>query len=218
MLQIKIEWEDEPRVQDPLLRATWARIEVHVRHEERDLCLTDCLGRRSRSLRQGVYGSAFPLAQWVVQHWWPLLWEPLHTDSSFMGGRARSSDTTLVRWIQRHNLLAAREGFALPDLTLYRDASFTVLRCIPDPSDVDSPYPVRFVTDAEIRLPLTAVHDGLKELIAVIADRIRDQIRDSAEAQEFLNDWEAVQDSARMSSACAWRPQRWGSIPTTPAS
>jgi hypothetical protein len=80
MLHFKIEWEDGPRVQDRLLRATWARLEIHARDGGRDVCLTDCVGKRSLSLRHGVYGSAFPLARWVVENWWPLLGESLRTE------------------------------------------------------------------------------------------------------------------------------------------
>src|SRR6266581_6011022 len=136
MLQFKIEWEDQPRIQDRLLRATWSRLEIHFRDGGRNVCFTDCVGRRSQSLRQGVYGAAFPLARWVVENWWPILWESLNAEQ-FRGGRAHAGDPELHPWLRKHNLLAAREGFALPDLTLYRDGSFAVLRCMPDPSHTE---------------------------------------------------------------------------------
>ncbi len=200
MLQFKLEWEEEPRVRDPLLRATWARLELHVRSDGADVCLSECLGRQSRSLRQGVYGSAFPLARWVVENWWPLLHESLRTDR-FRGGRALAGDPTLRPWVQRHSLLAAREGFALPDLTLYRDGTFTVLRSVPDPYEQQSTYPVRFIVDAEHRLPVADAAEGLRGLMEAVADRLRGQgPASSAEAQEFFENWEAVRESTRAES------------------
>jgi hypothetical protein len=160
MLQFKLDWEDEPRVRDPLLRATWARLELHACADGPDVCFTECLGRQSRSLRQGVYGSVFPLARWVVDNWWSLLDESLRTEH-FRGGRALAEDPALRPWVQRHCLLAAREGFALPDLTIYRDGTFAVVRAVPDPHSPNSAYPVGFVADAELRLPLADATTGL---------------------------------------------------------
>src|SRR5438105_1917142 len=123
MLRFKIEWEDDPRVRDRLLGATWGRIEIRASGAQGEVCLTDCIGLRSRSLRQGVYGSAFPIAQWVVENWWFLLWEAVRADR-FGGGRALAADTALRPWVQRHSFLAARSGFALPDFSLFRDGDF----------------------------------------------------------------------------------------------
>ena len=36
-------------------------------------------------------------------------------------GTEKRPDPKLRQWVQRHNLLAAREGGALPDLTFFRD-------------------------------------------------------------------------------------------------
>jgi hypothetical protein len=196
-LQFKLEWEDEPRVRDPLLRATWARLELNAGPDEAELCLTECLGRPSRSLRRGVYGSAFPLARWVVENWWSLLDESLCMER-FRGGRSLAGNARTRPWVQRHCLLAAREGFALPDLTIYRDAAFTVLRAVSDPFDQRSAFPVCFVTDAEIRLPVADAKVGLGRLVEVVADRIRGQgPADSPEVKEFLGNWEAVRESGR---------------------
>lgn len=66
MLNFKVDWERSPRVRDRLFRATWARLEIHARDGTREICLTDCVGEKSRSLRRGVYGSVFPVARWIV--------------------------------------------------------------------------------------------------------------------------------------------------------
>jgi hypothetical protein len=197
MLRFKIEWEDGPRVRDLLLRATWGRIEIRASGAGGEACMTDCVGLRSQSLRQGVYGSLLPIAQWVVENWWSLLWEALRSDR-FRGGRALAADAALRPWVQRHNLLTARSGFALPDLTVYRDGDFSVLRCVPDPPGLDAPYPVRFVADAELRLSLAESEAGFRALVEAVAERLREQApEDHPEAHEFFANWEAVRESAR---------------------
>jgi hypothetical protein len=203
MLRFTIDWEDEPRVQDRLLRATWARLEIHARDGAREFCLTDCVGERSHSLRRGIYGSVFPVAAWVVENWWSLLNESLRTDR-FRGGRALANDSVLRPWVQRHSFLAARGGFALPDLTLYRDGARIAARCVPDPFGVETPYPVRFVSDAEIRLCPADAEEGLLGFVDAVTDRVRELTPDAPEARELLQNWEAVRESARTEqSVCA---------------
>ncbi len=81
---------------------------------------------------------------------------------------------------------------------MYRDGNFTTLRCVPDPFEMDSPYPVRFVVEAERRLPLADAATGLRGLVEIVADRVREQVSgDDPEVQEFLKNWEEVQASSR---------------------
>jgi hypothetical protein len=196
MLQFKIDWEDEPRVRDPLLGASWARLEIRAGDAAREFCLTDCVGERSHSLRQGVYGSVFPVAEWIVANWWSLLNESLRADR-FRGARLLANDAALRSWVQRHSLLAARGGFALPDLTLYHDGGRIAVRCVPDPFDVESPYPVRFVRNIELRLPSADAAAGLQTFVEAVVDRVRERAPREPGTQELLSNWEAVRDSSR---------------------
>ncbi len=196
MLLFRVDWEDEPRVRDPLLRASWARLEILASDDERQFCLTDCVGERSQSLRRGTYGSVFPVAEWIVENWWSLLNESLRADR-FRGARLLAKDEALRPWVQRHSLLAARGGFALPDLTLYRDGSRVVVRCVPDPSEIEAPYPVRFVRDVELRFPCAGVEAGLRSFVEAVTDRVRELAPSEPGTQEFLSNWEALQESSR---------------------
>jgi hypothetical protein len=51
-------------------------------------------------VRFGIYVPLFPVAEWMVSNWF-FLWDEWRSDAPR----------------DRHNLLTAREGFALPDLT-----------------------------------------------------------------------------------------------------
>jgi hypothetical protein len=49
---------------------------------------------------------AYFVAEWIAENWWPLLWEP-----------RKSEDGEVDRaFVQRHSLLAAQHGFALPQI------------------------------------------------------------------------------------------------------
>ncbi len=196
MLQFRIDWEDEPRIRDPLLRASWARLEILASLGDRQLCLTDCVGERSHSLRRGIYGSVFPVAEWVVENWWSLLNESLRVDR-FRGARLLAKHDAFRPWVQRHSLLAARSGFALPDLSVYRDGSRVVVRCLPDPSESESPYPVRFVRDVELRLRCAEVEAGLQGLVEAVIDRVRELAPSEPGTQELIANWEALRESSR---------------------
>jgi hypothetical protein len=215
MLEFKIDWEDEPHVRDPLLRATWARLEIHARDGGRDHCLTTCVGGASHSLRRGVYGSVFPLAEWVVENWWSLFNESLRTER-FRGGRALASNRADRPWVQRHAFLAARGGFALPDLTLYRDGARVVARCVPDPFGAETPYPVRFVSDAELRLAPTDAEAGLRGLVEAVVDRARQVAAAEPEARELLENWETVRESARSEPGVCAAAAAMGADPYDP--
>ena len=95
---IRFEWEEAPRVRAPELHATWARLEIRVE----DDIITRVDAKRSSSVRTGIYVPLFPIAEWMVSNWF-FLWDEWRSDAP--------SD--------RHNLLSAREGFALPDLSFH---------------------------------------------------------------------------------------------------
>ena len=117
MIRFRMEWQDAPGVRDAVLARTWCRLVIEVEGR----LVTRAIDDRSESLRGGIYGSAFPLGRWLVENWWFLLNESYRFP-------ARRSSRNLARtpqdraWVQRHSLLAAREGGALPDLALYRDS------------------------------------------------------------------------------------------------
>ena len=195
MLRFDLEWQDAPGVRDPLLRETWSRLEAVASDAEGEACLTQCLDRKAGSLRRGVYGSTFPLARWVVENWWALVSEGLRSEGA-PGGRAPASNPALREWLRRHNLLAARGGFALPDLTLFREGGFLALRSVPDPDDPASPYPIRFVADRGLRIPIDEAEVGLRNLVDAVAGRVADRAPDSGEARSFLADWDAIRTAA----------------------
>ncbi len=105
-MKFNFEWQEAPGVQDKILAATWARFSIKVG----DNYATEAIDPKSDSRRTGIYGSLFPLAQWIVEE---LVAPPVRARSGFAPypGDAKWPDDQRP-WIRRHNLLVAREGEA----------------------------------------------------------------------------------------------------------
>lgn len=181
------EWQEAPGVKDRVLAATWARLTIRLR----DAYLTELLDLRSTNRRTAVYGSLFPLAEWVVEHWWHLLHEPARF-SPLVGGRA--AKPWMRRWVQRHCLLAARDGAALPDLTLARDGNDILLLWNPDPPAHDQGR-VRFIGEGRERLPASEVRTWLAGLVDAVVYRLDDLGLADEDTARLRANWAAVQAS-----------------------
>ena len=102
-LAFDIEWEDPGGARGEELRATWARLEIRVGES----IVTHAFDPVLNSVRTGLYAPLYPVAEWVVMNWWPLLREC-----------QMPSRTYEVTYDKRHNLRFAGEGFAMPWLEL----------------------------------------------------------------------------------------------------
>ena len=102
-LKFEIEWEDPGGARGEELRATWARLEISVGES----IVTRAFDPILNSVRTGLYAPLYPLAEWIVSNWWPLLRE------CRMPNRAAKAS-----YAKRHNLRFAGEGFAMPWLEL----------------------------------------------------------------------------------------------------
>lgn len=102
-LDIGIEWLDPGEMRGDELRATWGRLEIRVEGEP----VTRVYDAASRSVREGIHVSLYPLAEWLATHLWPLLNEPF--------SRARPQAKSYGK---RHSLRHAGDGYLYPDLML----------------------------------------------------------------------------------------------------
>ncbi|HEO71205.1 MAG TPA: hypothetical protein ENN80_08070 [Candidatus Hydrogenedentes bacterium] len=99
-LTFEYEWENGEGITAPELRFTLARLAIRVNDE----FVTRVYDERARSVRDHVYVSLYPLAEWLATNWYPLLYETT--------GWARPNAS------RRHLLLNAGEGFVLPRLLI----------------------------------------------------------------------------------------------------
>ena len=197
MIRFRVEWQDAPGVKDAVLARTWCRlaIEAHGR------LVTEVLDNRSRSLRGGIYGSVFPLSQWIVENWWFLLNESYRFPAAY-GSRDLARTPGDRAWIQRHSMLAARQGGALPDLTIYRDEESVVARWIPDRGDSTHPF-LRFTGSGEVQMDPNEVKRELAELVDQVMDRL-EGVEDT-EVGLLREEWAGISASTEEDrEICEW--------------
>ena len=202
MLSLLTEWNDAPGVKDPVLAATWARLEIKNESVAEPKWLSRVIRSTTNSLDRGVYGSLFPLAEWIVENWWFLLHESCRVPE-FASGRRLAADPKQRSWVQRHNLLAAREGGVLPDLTIFRDGDAVVLKCVPDSEHDERIRPVRFIERGNILAHPSDVERSLHQFVEAVLERLVGNSDDSTE--RLRTNWRAVCESRQKETAlCSW--------------
>lgn len=183
-IKFHIEWQDSPGVKDLVLARTWSRLVIEVDGH----CVTEIDDRNSGSSRSGVYGSVFPLCQWIVENWWFLL------NEVYRFPKVSGSFDILQRsdgqpWVQRHSLLAAREGGALPDLMIFRDSESIVARWVRGEEDTLNPS-IRFTGSGEARLDPDDVEQEFRRVVNQIIDRLENV--DEPAVRMLQKEWESL--------------------------
>ena len=186
MIRFRVEWQDAPGVKDTVLTRTWCRLTI----EADGRLVTEVLDKRSRSLRGGIYGSVFPLGQWIVENWWFLLNESYRFPGVY-GSRDLARTSGDRAWIQRHSMLAARQGGALPDLTIYRDERSVVARWMPDGEDSAHPF-LCFTGSGEVQMAPDEAERGLAELVDQVMGRLEGL--EDAEADMIREEWAGISE------------------------
>lgn len=193
-LSFDLEWETAPGVRDRVLAATWGRLALGLD----DHPLTELIDLRSQGRRTAVYGSMFPLACWLVENWWHVLHEPAPTGPRVPGGRL--APPSLRDWMRRHNLLGAREGGALPDLTIWRWGDEVALQWAAD-VDIETGRRVRFVGSGRGSTRPEAFADEAAAFIEAVLGRLRDRLESDEESTALEQAWQAIRCADEHESA-----------------
>jgi len=183
-MRFEVEWLDAPGVRDCVLAATWARLRIVANGAD----LTELIHLGSETRRAAVYGPVFPLAEWFIENWWSLLYEA--STSSLTPGRGAPSWKR--DWVQRHNLLAAREGTALPDATFVRDGDEIIVRWDPDPKGLE-PSRVRFVGNGQVRVDAKEFEHEAKAFVEAVLQRSTALLDENDDVQRANVAWAAIQ-------------------------
>jgi hypothetical protein len=187
MKLFEFEWQEAPGVRDKVLAATWARLSLYAGN----LCVSEAIDERSESRRTSIHGSLFPLAEWLVEHWWHLLHEPSpHTPVP--GGRAALP--WMHGWVQRHNLLAARDGGALPDLTILRDGDDVLLQWEADPVP-QIPSRLRFISQGKLRVPVPELERWVASFVETVLARLEEGFPDNEDVKRVVKAWCAIRSA-----------------------
>lgn len=150
-IQFLFDWDDPGGAAGAELRATWARLEIRIG----DQAVSRVHDLRTRSTRDYLYLPLYPLAEWLVLHWWHLLRE--------IGNPERSD------YWRRHDLRFAGEGFALPSLRLMPQGRYVQLEWMAACNPVQ---PVEFIGTGKAMVPTQALERSLRTLIEAVIGRL----------------------------------------------
>jgi hypothetical protein len=169
-LSFSIEWEDPCAARGAELRATWCRLLIQVGQTP----VTRVLDERAQTVREAVYCSAYPLAEWFAFNWWPLLNESERPSSA----------------AQRHNLRFAREGFALPDLELFSEDSFVRATW---KSYRPASAPIRFLDEGFALLDRKSVVAEIQGFVSKVVARLQSQ---GVPPTTLTDEWKAISETS----------------------
>ena len=186
-MRFEVEWLDAPGVRDCVLAASWARLRI----DADGLDVTELVHLPSETRRSAVYGPVFPLVEWFIENWWNLLHEPTPT-SPLMPGRG--APRWKREWVQRHNLLAAREGTALPDAAFVRDGDDIIIRWDPDPKE-QARSRVRFVGSGQVRVDADEFSRQAKSFVEGTLQRLSAVLGENEDMQRAAVAWAAIQSA-----------------------
>jgi hypothetical protein len=178
--EFRIEWLDAPGVSTPELAATWARYEVWVAGR----CVSQ-VEAADGTFRRSVFGSLYPLAEWIATNWWTLVSHirPSAIDPLYWTWPNVRTDP----WLRQHNLRAAGDGMAWPDLTIVMEGNVARVTYTSDAER--SLAPVRFAAVGKALVRADDVRQGLAAVVDHVLERLTTTgIPDTRLAEE----WAAV--------------------------
>ena len=98
---------------DPLERSTWAEFRLHVANQ----CVTEHRKRDGGTVSKAIHIPVFPIAEWIVQNWWALLYEPCRGETP----PKENSEWSLAtrQWLARHCIRTSESALVLPYFHLF---------------------------------------------------------------------------------------------------
>lgn len=170
-LAIGFDWEAAEGVRTDELRVTWARLEITVG----DDVVTQVQDAVAGSVRRSIYAPMYPLAEWIAYNWWYLRSDVrpgylLPSQWTFQDRVSQNANKSA--WLLHHNLRAAGDGFAWPDLTIIpaADARTRLLW------RADRSYPpgwrLRFLSDGHAEIDGKDVQSALASLVDAVITRL----------------------------------------------
>jgi hypothetical protein len=156
---IRIEWGDGGDIRSPELRATWCSLSIEIEAQ-----IVTLVRGASGAPRTAIHVSAYPLAEWVVEHWFALL-EHQRTDSQ-PGLRGAS-------------MRDAGDGMPWPDLSF--DAEGELVRCLWQGGPLPSRADLTFLSSGVARVSRSELQHALEEMVTSVISRLTDAgVRDTS--------------------------------------
>ena len=174
---------DQPAATDPLERQTWCALGIRVGPR----AVSTLWDKSLQSERTRLYVPAFPIAEWLVRNWWPLLNElPCSETVPISAANARQ-----FKWLGRHCLRSADSALLLPALYLFHDGQSLRAEWHPDPPGTMPNMPGEFVSEGEDGLDSHATQESFAQFIRAVLDRVN-HLEDER-VSELRVQWQAIQ-------------------------
>lgn len=171
-LTFEIEWDSADGVQGVELEATWSTLKISMN----DVPISQLVDHKSGSLKDYINLPAYPLAEWIALNWWFLTNEP-YTPNKY----------NPPEYASRHNLMYARDGYALPSLTIQPTERNALLRWKAQDLRFQK---VQFVKSGES----TITKDDLIECLGGFVDKtIRRLEAKGVSGTTLQEEWDAIQ-------------------------
>jgi hypothetical protein len=200
-LRLTWDWLSAPEVKAQELRATWARLSIHLGAE----CVSLVEDRESGSSRRSIYTSLYPFAEWIAFNWWFLQADsrpatalsrlPAHYDAlwSDYGDRYRA----------RHSMRGIGDGFLWPDLFIMPEGETVRLVWNADKNS-DRDRPVRFLTRGNLSVDNTTLQQRLVGFVDSVIDRLAEEgVGETPLATEWANIQSADEEETEFCIAAA---------------
>jgi hypothetical protein len=184
-MQFDIEWIGIPDSGDPIESRTWARLVCRVGRTT----ITRAYDRLAGSIGEGIYVPLYPLAAWIVTHWWTLLYEPWPFGQPLPRPDAVIGED-MLEWVQRHCLRVANPGYAGPFACIFSQGRAVTISCRRDPTGGYRGIQVEFTESADVAVTHEDVRDGLSKFVTSVLRKLEDFPDERVD--ELRDGWSAI--------------------------
>jgi hypothetical protein len=176
---------DQPSAMDAVERRSWCSLRIRVGQRYASTIWDKSL----QSERRSLYLPAFPIVEWLVLNWWPLLnevclWETVPRPVT---GAAQ------LKWTKRHCLRSADSSLMLPALYLFHDGRSLRAEWEADSPDSIPNMPGEFLDKGAEQLDFNATQESLAEFVNHVLDRVQ-EIKDER-VHQLAELWRAIQSA-----------------------
>ena len=191
-LEFDIDWMDAEGVNGAELAATWASLRIRTDSS----AVTLAFDTRAKTVRNCLYVSLYPMAEWLATNWWFLTTE--------VGNPLKQG---MADYRRRHSLAANREGYAYPDLHVFPQGGLT--RLVWHRGTV--PWAkTRFLEEGEALIDSAEFRETCSDLLDSVVTRLVDC---GIEGTLLQQEWTAIRavdaeeaDFCRIAAGLGWDP------------
>jgi len=157
-MRFNIDWQSREDI-DPFLGQTTANFEMIIAN----ICITQNVDIWSRTTRDHVLVSMYPLAMWIASSWWRLHYEVLPS---------RLERMPPIDWRLSHEMSAANSGYVWPLVAFSTDREAMNIWAEAFPSDTGQS--VRYLTglNAPVTIPMQAFSSACREFVETVVARL----------------------------------------------